>query len=67
MGRILYNLDAYPNRTMKDLFEYSEKSRRENFFIHVLAFKDTKYLAVSNSFNSKTLFNIRVKVVGEGV
>lgn len=62
MGRVMMGLEKYPLRSLKDLFDYTDASQRDDMFIHVLAFPDDCYTDFTNSFNTKTLFNIKQKV-----
>lgn len=62
MGRVMHNLEECITRSLSELFAYTEKSKEQNMFIHVLAFPDDNYVNFTNSFNTKTLFNIKQKV-----
>jgi hypothetical protein len=62
MGRVMMGLEKYPLRSLKDLFDYTEASQGQDMFVHVLAFPDDGYTDFTNSFNTKTLFNIKQKV-----
>lgn len=63
MGRTMLNLEKCPTRSLAELFSYTDEARDQDMFIHVLSFPTEDYTNFTNSFNAKTLFNIKQKVI----